>query len=239
MTYSSQHPVRYALRTAFPYTLPIFAGFWFIGLAYGMYMHVSGFSVWYTLAMSMTIFAGSLEFIAVSMLLSPFAPLQTLIVALMVQARHLFYGISMLDKYKHTGWKKPFLIFGLCDETFSINYTAQVPADVDKGWFYLFVAFLNYSYWVSGAVMGNLAGQLLAFNMKGLDFVMTAMFVAIFMEQWMNDGFHSSTWIGLAASVLCLFVFGPNDFMIPTMVCILVVLTAWRKSLERKVGKGA
>lgn len=173
---------RKAFRAAFPYTIPIFAGFWFLGLTYGIYMNVSGFSFWYPMIMSLTIFGGSLEFVAVSMLLAPYAPVQVFIMTLMIQARHLFYGISMLDKFKGLGWKKAYLIFGMCDETFSINYTAEIPEDVDRGWFYFFVTLLNYFYWFSGATLGGLLGGLIKLNMEGLDFVMTAMFVVIFME---------------------------------------------------------
>lgn len=144
-----------ALKAAFPYTIPIFAGFWFLGLAYGIYMNISGFSFVYPMIMSMVIFGGSLEFVAVTMLLAPFAPLQTFIMTLMIQARHLFYGISMLEKYKGTGWKKPWLMFGMCDETFSINYTAEIPENVDKGWFYFFTTLLDYLYWVTGATIGG------------------------------------------------------------------------------------
>ena len=135
---------RNAFKAAFPYTIPIFAGFWFLGLAYGIYMNASGFSFVYPMLMSLLIFGGSLEFVAVEMLLSPFAPLQVLIMTLLIQARHLFYGISMLDKYKGMGWKKFYLIFGMCDETFSINYTAKIPPDVDRGWFMFFVTLLNH-----------------------------------------------------------------------------------------------
>ena len=144
-----------AFRAAFPYTLPIFAGFWFIGLPYGIYMNVSGFSFVYPMVMSAVIFGGSLEFVAVSMLLSPFAPLQTLMAALMIQARHLFYGVSMLERFKGLGWMRPYLIFGMCDETFSINYTADIPEDVDRGWFMFFVTLLNQLYWVSGATLAR------------------------------------------------------------------------------------
>lgn len=227
----------YALRRAFPYTVPIFAGFWFLGMAYGMYMHVSGFSAWYPLVMAMTIFGGSLEFIAVSMLLAPFAPIQTLTVTLLVQARHLFYGLSMLEKWKHLGWKKPLLIFWMCDETFSICYTAPVPDDVDRGWFYLWIAFLDYLYWVSGAVMGALLGNFIHFNLAGLDFVMTAMFVVIFLEQWFHDRIHTSAFVGFGAGILCLAVFGADEFMIPTMICILVGLTALQKPLSKNLGE--
>ena len=226
-----------AFKAAFPHTIPIFAGFWFLGLAYGVYMNVSGFSFWYPMLMSLTIFGGSLEFVAVSMLLSAFAPIQTFVMTLMIQARHLFYGISMLDKFKDMGWKKYYLIFGMCDETFSINYTAKIPDDVDKGWFYFFVTLLNHFYWFSGATIGGLLGNLIHFDTEGLSFVMTAMFVVIFMEQWLKDKQHASELIGLAGSIGCLVVFGAESFMIPTMICILVMLTIFRKPMERKMGE--
>ena len=227
---------RRALSAAFPYTIPIFAGFWFLGLAYGIYMNVSGFSAWYPMFMSMLIFGGSLEFVAVTMLLSSFAPLQTLIMTLMIQARHLFYGLSMLDKFKGTGWKKPYLIFGMCDETFSINYTAKIPEDVDKGWFMFFVTLLNQIYWVSGATLGGILGSLLSFDTEGLDFVMTAMFVVIFLEQWLKEKKHYTALIGVLCSAGCLLLFGAESFMIPTMACILCLLTVFRKPIEKAGG---
>lgn len=223
-----------ALRAAFPHTIPIFAGFCFLGITYGIYMNVSGFSFVYPMLMALTIFGGSLEFVAVTMLLGTFAPLQTLIMTLMIQARHLFYGIAMLDKYKGLGWKRYYLIFGMCDESFSINYTAQVPQGVDRGWFMFFVTLLNQAYWVLGATLGGLLGSLISFNTEGLDFVMTAMFVVIFLEQWLKDKDHTSALVGLAASAACLVFFGPDDFIIPAMLAILGVLTLLRGTLERK-----
>lgn len=225
-----------AFKAAFPHTIPIFAGFWFLGMAYGIYMNVSGFSFLYPMFMSLIIFGGSLEFVAVTMLLSAFAPVQTLIMTLMIQARHLFYGISMLDKFKNIGWKKFYLIFGMCDETFSINYTADIPEDVDKGLFYFFVTILNHFYWFSGSTLGGLLGNLIHFDTKGLDFVMTSMFVVIFMEQWMKEKHHASAYIGLGASLVCLILFGADSFMIPTMAVILVFLTVLRKPISKKAG---
>lgn len=222
-----------ALKAAFPHTIPIFAGFWFLGLTYGIYMNVSGFSFWYPALMSLTIFAGSAEFVAVRMLLGAFHPFQAFAMTLMINARHLFYGLSMLDKYKGTGWKKPYLIFGMCDESFSINYTADIPKEVDRGWFMFFVTLLNHFYWFSGAAVGGIFGSLIHFNTEGLDFVMTAMFVVIFMEQWMKDKKHTSALLGLFLSVLCLLLFGADNFMIPAMAAILAVLTALRKTIEK------
>lgn len=225
--------IRKAFHSAFPYTIPIFAGFWFLGLTYGIYMNVSGFSFWYPMLMSLTIFAGSVEFVSVNMLMGAFHPMQALAMTLMINARHLFYGISMLDKYKGTGWKKFYLIFGMCDESFSINYTADIPEDVDKGWFMFFITLLNHFYWFSGATLGGLFGALIHFNTEGLDFVMTAMFVVIFMEQWMKDSKHTSAVLGLVLSVLCLIIFGADDFIIPSMIAILGVLTLLRRPMEK------
>ena len=222
-----------ALKSAFPYTVPIFAGFLFLGMTYGIYMNVSGFSFWYPMFMSLTIFAGSAEFVAVNLLLGPFRPFQALAMTLMLNARHLFYGISMLDKYRGTGLKKIYLIFGMCDESFSINCTAEIPEDVDRGWFMFFVTLLNHLYWFSGAALGGLFGSFIHFNTEGLDFVMTAMFVVIFHEQWMKEKHHGSALLGLGLSFLCLLAFGPGRFMVPSMIAILAALTLLQKPYEK------
>lgn len=225
-----------AFRAAFPYTIPIFAGFWFLGITYGIYMNVSGFSFWYPMLMSITIFAGSVEFVAVNLLLGAFHPLQALAVTLMLNARHLFYGISMLEKYRGNGWKDLYLIYGMCDESFSINYTVDIPEGIDKGWFMFFVTLLNQLYWVSGATLGGIFGSLIHFNTEGLDFVMTAMFVVIFMEQWLKEKNHVSALAGLGVSLICLLLFGPENFMIPAMLAMLGVLTLLRRTLEEGGG---
>ena len=227
--------IRLAAKAAFPYTIPIFAGFWFLGLTYGIYMNVSGFSFWYPMLMSLTIFAGSIEFVTVNLLLGSFNPIQALTVTLMINARHLFYGISMLDRYRGTGWKKPYLIFGMCDESFSINCSAQIPEGIDRGWFMFFVTLFNHLYWFTGSTLGGIFGSFLSFNTKGLDFVMTAMFVVIFLENWLNEQEHTSSLLGLGISLICLLAFGAERFLIPAMLGILAVLTLLRYSTERKV----
>ena len=179
-----------------------------------------------------------MEFVATDMLLGAFHPLQMFLLTLMINARHLFYGISMLDKYRGTGWKKFYLIFGMCDESFSINYTANIPEDVDRGWFMFFVTLLDHFYWVFGATLGGIFGSLVKFNTEGLEFVMTAMFVVIFLEQWLKDKDHTSALLGIVLSVLCLLLFGTDYFILPAMAAILLALTLLRGKLEKKTLEG-
>lgn len=225
-----------AFRAAFPHTIPVMTGYLFLGISYGIYMKVSGFSFLYPMFMAITIFGGSLEFLAVSLLMSTFAPLQTFLMALVIQARHLFYGLAMLEKYKNTGLKKLYLIFALTDETFSVNCSTPVPEGMDKGKFYFAVSLLDQCYWVSGATIGGILGSFIPFNTEGLDFVMTAMFVVIFIEQWLKEKKHYTAFIGVLSSVLCLLLFGADSFIIPSMVCIFTMLTLFRKPIEKAGG---
>ncbi len=210
-----------AFRAALPYTIPICIGFLFLGISYGFFMHSIGFSFLYPVLMSLFIFAGSMEFVTVNLLLTAFNPLSAFLLALMVNARHLFYGISMLDKYKNTGLKKPYLIYGMCDESFSINCTVTPPADVDKGWFMLFVTLLNQIYWVAGAALGSLLGSVISFDTTGIEFVMTALFVVMFINQWEETDNHRSALTGVFCSMVCLFLFGAQHFIIPAMALII------------------
>lgn len=238
MTVKEKGVKRRALKAAFPHTIPILTGFLFLGMTYGIYMNVSGFSFWYPMLMSMTIFAGSMEFVTVNLLMGAFNPLQALTMTLMVNARHLFYGISLLEKYRGCGLKKLYLIFGLCDESFSINCSVDAPEGVDPKWFMFFVTLLNQSYWITGATLGGLFGSLIHFSTEGIDFVMTAMFVVIFLEHWLKEKNHLSALTGMALSVLCLAVFGADGFIIPSMLAILGVLTLLRRPVEQG-GKAA
>lgn len=229
-----ERPVRAALRAAFPYTVPILTGFLFLGIAYGVYMNVSGFPAIYPIVMSLTVFAGSMEFVAVNLLLGAFDPLGALALTLLVNARHLFYGIAMLDKYRDVGKKRWYLIFGLCDESFSINCAADVPEGVDRGWFYFFVTLLNHAYWVCGATLGGLFGSLLELELEGLEFVMTALLAVLFLEQLMKEKDHTSALLGVGMSLVCLVIFGSGGFVIPAMLAILAGLTLLRRPLERR-----
>ena len=221
-----------ALKAAFPPTVPICASFLMLGTSYGFMMSSRGFSPLYPILMSLLIFAGSMEFVTADLLMASFHPISAFFTALVVNARHLFYGISMLDRYRGTGWKKPYLIFGMCDESFSINCSARIPPDVDRGWFMTFVTLFNHLYWVAGASLGALAGHMIHFNTEGIEFVMAAMFITIFLNQWMESRRHSPALIGLIASGACLSVFGPDRFLIPAMALTVLILTAARKKLE-------
>ncbi len=216
-----------------PLTLPICFGFLFLGLSYGFFMNSLGFSFLYPMIMSLLIFAGSMEFIAANLLIGSFNPIQAFLLTLMVNARHIFYGVSMLDKYNNVGLKKIYLIFGMCDESFSINCTVTPPRDVDKGWFMFFVTLLNHLYWVFGATLGGLLGHFITFNTEGIEFVMTALFVVLFLDQWEANKNHSSALVGLFSSFICLFVFGSDNFLIPAMVGIVVCFIF----MENKVGE--
>lgn len=222
-------------KTALPYTIPICVAFLFIGMSYGFLMRSKGFSFFYPMLMSFFIFAGSMEFITINLLLSAFHPLSAFLLTLMVNARHLFYGISMLDKYKNVGWKKPYLIFGMCDESFSINCTAKLPPDVDKGWFMFFVTMLNQIYWVTGATLGALLGYVIHFNTTGIEFVMTALFVVMFINQWEETEHHPSALTGLACSAICLLIFGSQNFIIPAMILMVVCFTVVGRKRSEEV----
>ena len=225
-----------ALKSAFPNTIPIMAGYLFLGMTYGILMKVSGFPIWLAVVISMAVFAGAMQYVAVNILLSAFNPIQAFLMTLMINARHIFYGISMLAKYKDTGKKKPYLIFGMSDETFSVNCTTNIPDGVDKGWFMFFVTLLDQFYWVAGTAVGAIFGSFIKFDTTGLDFVMTAMFVVIFLEQLLMEKDHTISIVGLVISIVSLVIFGADSFIIPAMLAILVALTLLRRQVEGKEG---
>lgn len=223
-----------AFKAALPYTLPICIGFMVLGISYGFFMSSKGFSFFYPMLMSLLIFAGSMEFVTVGLLLSPFNPLHAFVLAFLVNARHLFYGISMLGIFKKMGWKKQYLIFGMCDESFSINCTVVPPPDVDRGWFMFFVTLLNHFYWVAGATIGAVLGSMININTKGIEFVMTALFVVMFANQWESTDDHIPALIGIGCSILCLLIFGGDNFILPSMLLIVAVFFG---KMKQKAGE--
>lgn len=223
-----------AFQAALPHTIPIAVGFLFLGMSYGFLMRSKGFSVWYPMFMSLFIFAGSMEFVTVNLLLSAFQPVYGFLLALMVNARHLFYGISMLDQYRNVGWKKFYLIYGMCDESFTVNCSVTPPPEVDRGWFMFFVTLLNQVYWVGGATFGALLGYVIRFETKGIEFVMTALFVVMFLNQWEESKDHRFALTGLGCFLFCLLVFGSGGFILPAMILIILCFTLSKKKDERE-----
>lgn len=219
-------------KAAFPYTIPVLTGYIFLGMAYGILMTSKGFGVLWTFLVSTFVYAGSLQYVGITLFVSAFNPLGAFLLSLMVNARHLFYGISMLEKYKGTGKIKPLLIFWLTDETFSINCSVKIPEHTDKAAFYGWISALNYLYWVGGSVLGAIAGSFISFNTKGLDFALTALFTVIFVSQWKEQKRHISALIGIFSSVACLVLFGSDQFIIPALIAILILLLLFRPHIS-------
>lgn len=223
-----------ALAAAFYHTIPVLMGYVFMGSAFGILLSSKGYHFGWAALMSILIYAGSMQFVAINLLTSGFHPLNAALMTLLVNARHLFYGLSLLDKFKLMGKKKPYMIFGLTDETFSLLCSAEPPEHVDKNKFYFLITILNHTYWITGSVLGGIIGSLISFNTEGIDFVMTALFVVIFIEQWKSNSNHVPALIGVASSLLCLIAFGKDIFIIPSMGLIILLLSIFKKKIERK-----
>ena len=226
-----------ALKAAFPFTLPVLAGFVFLGIAYGILMKSIGYGAGWTFLTSFLVFAGSMQYVGITLLTSTFNPLYALLITLMVNARHIFYGISMLERFKNTGRFKPYLIFAMCDETFSILCSAKPDKEVDNNWFMFFIALLNRWYWIMGSVLGAFLGEYIKFNTRGLDFALTALFVVIFINQWLEQKNHYPALVGVLSSAACLLIFGKDSFIIPAMLLILIIFTFTEKTQYKGGGQ--
>lgn len=228
---TSRKTITDALRAAFPYTIPVLTGFACLGMAYGVLMSAKGYGPLWSTLMSTAAFCGSMQYVAITLLVPPFDPLQVFLMSLMVNARHLFYGLSLLPKYRGMGKTRNFLIFALCDETYSIACTTDPPPGVSPKHFYTAISFLDYFYWVSATFVGGVLGSLVTIETQGLDFVLTALFVVLFLEQWYQKENRPAALMGVAATVLCLIIFGAQHFVIPAMVLILLALLGGRKAI--------
>lgn len=225
------------IKAVFPHTIPVLTGYLFLGMAFGILLQSSGYGVGWAFLMSLVVFAGSIQFVTVGLIAAGFQPLQALLLTLLVNARHIFYGLSMLEKFAPLGKYRPYLVFALTDETYSLLCTITPPPELDRPRFYFFIALLNHSYWVIGSVLGSWAGMLLPFDYTGIEFVMTALFVVIFLEQWQTQKDHRPALIGVGGSLLCLIIFGAQWFIIPSMVLLVIALTAIRRSYEARALK--
>ena len=223
------------LKTAFPYTIPVLVGYLFIGIAFGILFEEKGYSLSWVLLMSVTVYAGSLQFIAVNFFVPGVSLASVALMALMVNIRHVFYGLSMLEKFRNMGAKEPYMVFALTDETYSLLCGVRVPERVDRNWFFFLIALLNQCYWVAGSVIGAVAGLLLPFDSTGVDFAMTALFTVIFTEQWLTSKNHLPALIGVGATVACRVLFGADAFLLPAMLTILAGMLCFRRPMESRM----
>jgi 4-azaleucine resistance transporter AzlC len=219
-------------KEAFVKTLPVMAGYVVLGIGFGILLRGAGFGVWYALAMSVFIYAGSMQYVGVGLLAGGASVLSTMLTTVMVNARHLFYSISMIESYKDAGKYKPYMIFALTDETYSLLCDGKVPDGVNANRYRFLVSLFNHCYWVTGCVLGSLLGAVLPFSTAGIEFSMTALFIASFTEQWLNTRDHVPALTGLLSTLLCLVLFGPDRFLIPAMLLMTLALTLTGKRRE-------
>ena len=218
------------VKQAFIDTIPVLTGYVVLGFGFGIILKANGYGTGLAFVMSLIIYAGSMQFVAIGLLTGGASLLTAALTTLMVNARHLFYGISMLEKYRNTGKRKPYLIFALTDETYSLvcRDLGDVP-EAERKRYYFWVSLLNQSYWVAGSVLGAVVGSMVSFNSQGIDFALTALFLTVFIEQWLSSKDHWPAIIGVGVSVLCLIIFGSGNFLIPTMLAISVLLSFYKE----------
>ena len=223
------------IKRAFRASLPVFAGYIVLGIGFGILLKTKGYGLLWAALSSVFVYAGSLQYIMVNLIAAGALLITTALTAVMVNARHLFYGISMIDRYKGAGKKKPYLIFALTDETYSLVCSDESVRGVrDRYRYYFFLSMFNQIYWITGSVMGSVLGGLITFSTDGIDFALTALFVTIFVDQWLSTKDHRAALTGVIASVICLLIFGADNFLIPAMLCITAALTVMRSKLSRE-----
>lgn len=220
------------VKQAFYKSLPVMAGYIVLGIGFGILLHSAGYGVLWSFAMSLLIYAGSMQYVGVSLLTGGASVITAALTTIMVNARHLFYSISMVDRYKDAGKYKPYMIFGLTDETYSLLCDGKYPENTDPNLYRFLVTLFDQSYWVTGSVLGSLLGAVLPFSTEGIEFSMTALFIASFTEQWLTTRDHIPALTGLLSTFVCLLVFGPGRFLIPAMLLITLILTLLRGRRE-------
>ena len=223
-----------ALKTVFLDTVPVMTGYLFLGISFGILLQEAGYSLPWAFSMALFMYAGSAQFLSVSLLANHASILSSAIAVFLLNARHIFYGISLIDAYKDTGKKKPYLIFALTDETYSLVTQNQPPEGMKRHTYCFLVSLFDHIYWVAGCVIGSVAGNFIPISFEGIEFVLTALFVTLFTEQWLSNKNHFPAVVGVVSTVLCLVIFGKDIFLIPSMVLIAVLLTTTRKTGKRK-----
>lgn len=224
------HPsLRKTFREAFSASIPVMAGYVVLGMGFGVLLSTKGYGPLWALAMSGFIYAGSMQYLAIDLITGGASLITTALTTLMVNARHLFYGISMVEGYRGMGKGKPYAIFALTDETYSLVCQDGRDSKEEFHRYAFQVSVFNQIWWVSGSMIGSLLGEIIPFDVTGIDFALTALFLTVFIEQWLSTKDHASAVIGVAASILCLLIFGADGFLIPAMIAILASLTILRR----------
>ena len=222
-----------AMRQVFLDTVPVLTGYLFLGAGFGILLSETGYGVWWALGMSVFIFAGSGQYLAVSLLAGGASLLSTAVATFLVNARHIFYGISLLDDYEKAGKKKPYLIFALTDETYSLVTQNHPPEGMSRHSYCFAVSLLDHIYWVCGCVLGSLVGRYIPISFEGVEFVLTALFVTMFVDQWLSNKNHFPAIVGVVSTAVCLVLFGSELFLIPSMILMAVLLTVSQKTGRR------
>ena len=227
--------MRKKIKKSFIDTIPVLTGYLVLGFGFGIILKASGYGILLAFIMSLLIYAGSMQYVAIGLLTGGASLFTAALTTLMVNARHLFYGISMLGKYKNVGKRKPYLIFALTDETYSLvcGNNPDIPPENSKD-YYFYVSLFNHIYWVTGSVLGAVAGSVIEFNSRGIDFALTALFLTVFIEQWLTSQKHTPAVIGVVISAVCLIIFGSENFLIPAMLVIALLLCLHKEECENE-----
>jgi len=221
-------------RYAFVTTIPVFFGYLFLGMAAGLVMQKAGFNALWVLFASIFVYAGSGQFLLASLLASGENLVTVALMTLMVNSRHIFYGLSFIEKFRSMGKVYPYMICALTDETYSLQCAIKPEEGVDENRARFWVSALNHSYWLFGTVLGALAGQLIPFDSTGVEFAMTALFVVLFLEKWKEKGARRSAVLGLVSGAVCLAILGPGSFILPSLIATVAVLLLGKKHIEGK-----
>lgn len=223
------------VRYAFMKSLPVMFGYIFLGIAFGVLMQQAGFPVWMSLLISLIVYAGSMQFVLVTLLSSGASVLLTAAMTLLINSRHIFYGLSFVEKFKTMGRRYFYMIFSLTDETYSVLCSVRPEDKTDKKQAMFLIALFDQAYWVAGSVIGAAVGGILPFDTTGIDFSMTALFVVIFLEQWLDAKTHIPAVVGLVSGILFLLLLGPDNFILPSLIVTVTILLLCRRKIEGKL----
>ena len=221
------------VKKAFIKSIPVMAGYICLGIGFGIMLNQIGYGPIWTFFMSLTIYAGTLQYVGVSLIASSATIINTIITSILIQVRHIFYGISMLNYYNGAGIKKIYLAFSLTDETYALLCDGEYPDGEDKYTYRFLVSIFNHSYWVIGGLLGNILAQNVNFDFKGIEFSMTAIFAASFADQWRTRKNHFPAILGVIVTTICLLIFGKDIFLIPSMLIITILLMIFRTKMEK------